>query len=110
MRRLRRAQQPHRGRLPQLGQGPDAVRHSHEGPLLRPRQPADRAEHARGRGAGGGLYLPTKLFVFEDADGAVHVSYEKFSPIMAPFGLEALDKVAGVIDGVLEKLAMAAVS
>ena len=41
---------------------------------------------------------------------AGHVSYEKFSPIMAPFALEVLDKVAGVIDAVLEKLAMAAFS
>jgi hypothetical protein len=30
-----------------------------------------------------GLYLPTKLFVFEDGDGAVHVSCDKFVPIMA---------------------------
>src|SRR5262249_30998897 len=34
-------------------------------------------------GAEVGLYLPTKLFVFEGADGSVHVSYEKFSPMMA---------------------------
>jgi len=57
-----------------------------------------------------GLYLPTKLFVFEDSTGAVRVSYDKFTPIMAPRGIPALDKVAGAIDEVLEKLAMAAVS
>src|SRR5215471_6078362 len=57
-----------------------------------------------------GLYLPTKLFVFEDADGAVHVSYDKFVPIMAPLGIPDLDKVAGAIDGVLEKLATAAIA
>ena len=55
-----------------------------------------------------GLYLPTKIFVFEDADGVVHVSYDKFAPVMAPFGKEALDKVAGVIDGVLAGLAKSA--
>lgn len=54
-----------------------------------------------------GLYLPTRIFVFEDTDG-VHVSYDKFAGVMAPLGVEGLDKVAGVIDGVLEKLAAAA--
>ncbi len=56
-----------------------------------------------------GLYLPTKIYVFEGSDGAVHVSYDKFAPVMAPFGKEALDKVAGVIDSVLAGLAAAAV-
>lgn len=60
-------------------------------------------------GAEVGLYLPTKLFVFEDADGTVHVSYDRFSPIMGSRGVPALDKVAGAIDGALEKLALAAV-
>ena len=55
-----------------------------------------------------GLQLPTKIFVYEDADGVAHVSYDKFAPIMAPYGLDDLDTVAGVIDGVLEKLAGAA--
>jgi hypothetical protein len=59
-------------------------------------------------GAWVGLYLPTKIFVFEDADGAVHVSYDKFLPIMAPLGNAALDKVAGAIDAVLERLGAAA--
>jgi len=56
-----------------------------------------------------GLYLPTKIFVFEDADGRVHVSYDKFVPIMAPIRNSALDTVAVAIDGVLERLARAAV-
>ena len=55
-----------------------------------------------------GLYLPTKIFVYEDSAGGVHVSYDKFAPIMAPYGKEDLDKVAGVIDGVLAELAAAA--
>ena len=54
-----------------------------------------------------GLYLPTKIYVFEDADG-VHVSYDKFGPVMAPHGKDGLDKVAAVIDGVLAGLADAA--
>ena len=55
-----------------------------------------------------GLYLPTKIFVFAAADGGVHVAYDKFGPLMAPLGNEGLSKVAGVIDGVLAKLAAAA--
>jgi hypothetical protein len=55
-----------------------------------------------------GLYLPTKIFVFEDADEVTHVSYDKFAPVMAQYGTEGLDKVAGVIDGVLAGLAAAA--
>ncbi len=53
-------------------------------------------------------YLPTKIFVFEDGEGVVHVSYDKFAGVMAPYGNANLDRVAGVIDGVLEKLASAA--
>lgn len=55
-----------------------------------------------------GLYLPTKIFVFEDADGATHVSYDKFASIMAEYGDEKLSEVADTIDGVLAKLAAAA--
>ena len=57
-----------------------------------------------------GLYLPTKIFVFEDGEGVVHVSYDTFAGVMAPYGNAGLDKVAGVIDGVLEQLASAAVA
>ena len=55
-----------------------------------------------------GLYLPTKILVFEDKDAAVHVTYDKFSPVMVPFNVPALDKVAAAIDAALEKLATAA--
>jgi hypothetical protein len=40
--------------------------------------------------------------VYEDAEGAVHVSYDKFVPIMAPLGIPDLDKVAKAI-GALAK-------
>jgi uncharacterized protein (DUF302 family) len=56
-----------------------------------------------------GLYLPAKVLVFEDAGGAVHVAYDRFSPLMAPRGLAGLDMVAKAIDEVLERLATAAV-
>jgi len=56
-----------------------------------------------------GLYLPAKILVFEDEAGAVHVSYDRFSPVMASRGIVDLDKVANTMDGVLERLATAAV-
>lgn len=55
-----------------------------------------------------GLYLPTRILVFEDAEGVTHVSYDRFSPIFADRGNEKLSTVAGVIDGVLAELAAAA--
>lgn len=64
-------------------------------------------------GAGGpevALYLPTKILVFEDANGDVHVSYDTFTPIMAQYDNPDLDHVAGVIDDVLAKIAAAAVA
>lgn len=54
-----------------------------------------------------GLYLPTRILVFEDAAGDVHVAYDRFGPVMAGRG-EAAEKVAAVIDGVLASLAAAA--
>lgn len=54
------------------------------------------------------LYLPTKIAVFEDAEGVTHVAYDQFTPVFADRGNEKLSTVAGVIDGVLAKLAAAA--
>ena len=54
-----------------------------------------------------GLYLPTKMFVYESG-GQTHVSYDQFAPVMAQHGNEALSKVAAAIDGVLSRLAHAA--
>lgn len=56
-----------------------------------------------------GLYLPAKVLVFESAGGAVHVAYDRLSPVMAARHLAGLDKVAAAIDEVLERLATAAV-
>ncbi|MCM3419769.1 DUF302 domain-containing protein [Sphingopyxis alaskensis] len=55
-----------------------------------------------------GLYLPAKVLVFEDAKGSVHLAYDTFVPIMAPFGIEALDRMAAKIDDVLDGLVQAA--
>lgn len=57
-----------------------------------------------------GLYLPTKILVHEDRQGTTHVSYDRFTPILEGRDNEALTKVAGVIDGVLAKLAAAAIA
>lgn len=62
-------------------------------------------------GAGGpevALYLPTKILVYEDSAGVAHVAYDRFTPIMASRDNAQLSTVAGVIDGVLAKLAEAA--
>ena len=72
------------------------------------RQPSHCEETTRAGGPEVGLYLPTKVFVYETADGAVHVSYDRFVPIMARFGIESLDTVARAIDEALQLLAMAA--
>lgn len=41
-----------------------------------------------------GLYLPAKVLVFEDVGGAVHVAYDRFSPLIAERGRPDLDQVA----------------
>ncbi len=55
-----------------------------------------------------GLYLPTKMYVYEDAQGVTQVSYDQFAPVMAQYNNETLNAVAKVIDGVLATLANAA--
>lgn len=55
-----------------------------------------------------GLYLPTRIYVYEDDNSVTHVSYNKFGPVMEQHQNEGLNKVANVIDGVLANLASAA--
>ncbi len=55
-----------------------------------------------------GLYLPTKIFIYEDQQGVTQVSYDKLAPVMAQYHNDKLNAVAQVIDGVLAKLASAA--
>lgn len=59
-------------------------------------------------GAEVGLYLPTKIFVYEDLDGVTQVSYDQLAPVLATRNKEALDAIAEKIDGVLHKLATGA--
>jgi uncharacterized protein (DUF302 family) len=54
-----------------------------------------------------GLYLPTRILIFEAPAGDVHVAYDRL-PLMAPSGNNALSAVAASIDELLEALAQAA--
>jgi uncharacterized protein (DUF302 family) len=56
-----------------------------------------------------GLYLPTKMYVYEDSAGISHVSYDRLSPALARFNNDAVNTIAGVIDGILARLCTSAV-
>lgn len=52
-----------------------------------------------------GLYLPTKIYVYEDREGVTQVTYDQISPVMAPYNNPQLDAVAAAIDKALANLA-----
>ena len=52
-----------------------------------------------------GLYLPTKIYVYEDKEGHTQVAYDQSAPVMAPYGNSQLDAVAAAIDKALANLA-----
>ena len=52
-----------------------------------------------------GLYLPTKIYVYEDKEGHTQVTYDQIAPVMAPYGNSQLDAVAAAIDKALANLA-----
>ena len=52
-----------------------------------------------------GLYLPTKIYVYEDGEGVTQVSYDQISPVMAQYNNPQLDTVAAAIDKALANLA-----
>lgn len=56
-------------------------------------------------GAEVGLYLPTKIYVYEDGEGVTQVTYDQIGPVMAPYNNPQLDAVAAVIDKALASLA-----
>ena len=41
-----------------------------------------------------GLYLPTKIYLYEDKEGHTQVTYDQIAPIMAQYGNPQLDAVA----------------
>lgn len=55
-----------------------------------------------------GLYLPTRIFVYEDTSGVTQISYDKMSSVFSSWGNAGLTAVGEKIDGVLEKLASSA--
>ena len=52
-----------------------------------------------------GLYLPTKIYVYEDAQGVTQVTYDQVAPVMAQHNKPQLDAVAAAIDKALANLA-----
>ena len=52
-----------------------------------------------------GLYLPTKIYVYEDAQGVTQVTYDQVAPVMAQYNKPQLDAVAAAIDQALANLA-----
>ena len=52
-----------------------------------------------------GLYLPTKIYVYEDSQGTTQVTYDQISPVMAQYNNPQLDAVAAAIDKALANLA-----
>jgi len=54
-----------------------------------------------------GLYLPTRILVYEDKEGWVHVAYDRL-PLMAPSQGSGLSAIASAIDQHLQDLAHAA--
>lgn len=56
-----------------------------------------------------GLYVPLRLFVYEDFDGKTRVTYDKPSSLLGQFQNEKISMVAQTLDRKLEELATMAV-
>ena len=52
-----------------------------------------------------GLYLPTKIYVYEANEGHTQVTYDQIAPVIIPYSNPQLDAVAAVIDKALANLA-----
>ena len=52
-----------------------------------------------------GLYLPLRVFVYEDKDGKTYVSYDKPSVVLGQFENQEVDQTAGMLDQKLDGLA-----
>jgi uncharacterized protein (DUF302 family) len=57
------------------------------------------------RNHGVGLYVPLRVFVTEDTDGKVYISYEKASAQLSKFNDPEINKTAAMLDQKLEGLA-----
>lgn len=57
---------------------------------------------------GVGLYVPLRVFVYEDKDGKTFVSYDKPSSLLNQFNNKQIDMVAGMLDQKIQGLAQMA--
>jgi uncharacterized protein (DUF302 family) len=55
-----------------------------------------------------GLYVPVRIYVYEDGQGTIRIDYDRVSPIFERFGNEQVNEVARMLDGKLEELATTA--
>lgn len=53
---------------------------------------------------GVGIAIPVRLNIYEGSDGSTYVSYVKPTEQLSSFGNEKVMKIAGMLDGKLEKL------
>ncbi|MFZ5558508.1 MAG: DUF302 domain-containing protein [Pseudomonadota bacterium] len=51
-----------------------------------------------------GIEAPLRLYVTEDADGKVHITYRKPTAVFAPYGAGALDAMARELDPIFERI------
>jgi len=56
-----------------------------------------------------GIEAPLRIYVAESADGTTTVTYRMPSAVFAPYGSDALDRMARELDSVLEKIVKDAV-
>jgi uncharacterized protein (DUF302 family) len=54
---------------------------------------------------GAGLYMPLRVYVYEDKDGRTYVSYDKPSSLLAQFDNQEINQTATMLDQKLEGLA-----
>jgi uncharacterized protein (DUF302 family) len=55
-----------------------------------------------------GLYVPLRLFVYEDKEGRTHITYDKPSSLLEQFQNDKISAVAQMLDRKLEELATTA--
>jgi uncharacterized protein (DUF302 family) len=51
-----------------------------------------------------GLYVPLRVFVYEDKDGKTYVTYDKPSELLAPLNNQEIDQTAQMLDHKLDSL------
>ncbi len=54
------------------------------------------------------LYVPVRIYVYQDGQAATRVGYDKVLPIFERFGNEQVNEVARMLDRKLEELATTA--